>query len=358
MKYSKVIQSIKPLEREQNELERNLEKTENEMKSLSTGIDDVNVKVKELSEQLNGYTQEAAVLEIKLQETRNTLKSAEDLVEKLSAEYKNWNFDLENIKSKEKNLDKQSIMIALCITHLSHMLEEQRTKYFNNICESLHVKFNLEEVIYNDQDKLVWESMGLTSDKQSIESAALILKYLDLPFTTAPVPLLLDPTGSALKWLSSYLKSKPSLKFEVLNQNDERFTYNLELGVRFGKILIINDVTQNFVPSLLSILTMKIHSKFNKRMLHIGNKFVDLHEDFRLLLVTSNEIKNLNGDINANVTIIPFTLTSSGLTDQLLSRWVSIKHPETEQKRIELLQNEGKLMQEKIYLQVRNNEKF
>lgn len=57
VKYSKVIQSIKPLEREQNELQRNLEKTENQMKSLSTGIDDVNVKVKELSEQLNGYTQ-------------------------------------------------------------------------------------------------------------------------------------------------------------------------------------------------------------------------------------------------------------------------------------------------------------
>lgn len=58
---------------------------------------------------------------------------------------------------------------------------------------------------------------------------------------------------------------------------------------------------------------MKIHCRFNKKMLHIGNKLIDLHDDFRLVLITSTEIKHLNGDINANVTIIPFTLTSSGL---------------------------------------------
>lgn len=137
-----------------------------------------------------------------------------------------------------------------------------------------------------------------------------------MPFATAPIPLLLDPTASASKWLSEYLKSQPNSKFEVLNQNDERFTYNLELGVRFGKILIIDDVSQHFTASLLSLIAMKIHCRFNKKMLHIGNKLIDLHEDFRLVLITSTEIKHLSGEINANVTIIPFTLTSSGLTGE------------------------------------------
>lgn len=140
-----------------------------------------------------------------------------------------------------------------------------------------------------------------------------------MPFATSPIPLILDPTGSASKWLSQYLKAQPNRKFEVLNQNDDRFTYNLELGVRFGKILIIDDVTQNFVASLLSLIAMKIHSRFNKKMLHIGNKLIDLHEDFRLVLITSTEIKHLNGDINANVTIVPFTLTASGMTGEFLA---------------------------------------
>lgn len=70
VKYSKVIQSIKPLEREQQTLQRNLQESEDEMKSLINGLDDVDTRVKELSVQLSMYTQEAAVLEIKLNDAR------------------------------------------------------------------------------------------------------------------------------------------------------------------------------------------------------------------------------------------------------------------------------------------------
>lgn len=139
-------------------------------------------------------------------------------------------------------------------------------------------------------------------------------QFLDLPFATSPIPLLLDTTGCAAKWLSEFLKSQTNFKFEFLNQNDDRFTYNLELGVRFGKILIVDDVTPHFTASVLSLIAMRIHCRFNKKMLHIGNKLIDLHDDFRLVLISSTEIKHLNGDISANITIIPFTLTASGLT--------------------------------------------
>lgn len=349
VKYSRVIQSIKPLEREQNELEQNLQRTETQMKSLSSGIDDVNVKVKELSDQLNVYTQEAAILEIKLQDTRNILRSTEVLVEKLSSEFNNWSRDLEAINCEIKDLEKQSMLISLCIAHFSHMLESEKARYIAEMCELMHMPS--QDVLYSDQDKLVWESLGLGSDKQSLDNAALLTKFLDLPFGTAPIPLLLDPTGNAHKWLSGFLSVQLKKKFEILNQNDERFTYNLELAVRFGKILIVEEVSQQFVPSLLSLIQMKIQCRFNKKMMHIGKKLIDLHDEFKLILITSQEIKTLNGDINANVTLLPFTLTVSGLTDQLLSKWISVKHPETERNRIELLQNEGNLMQQKIILQ-------
>lgn len=70
VKYCRVIQSVKPLEEEQEMLQRNLIESENNMKMLQNGLNDVDAKVKSLSEQLNVYTQEAAVLEIKLQDAR------------------------------------------------------------------------------------------------------------------------------------------------------------------------------------------------------------------------------------------------------------------------------------------------
>lgn len=70
VKYCKVVQSIKPLEEEQEQLQRNLRESENNMKLLKSGLDDVDARVKELSAQLNVYTQEAAVLEVKLEAAR------------------------------------------------------------------------------------------------------------------------------------------------------------------------------------------------------------------------------------------------------------------------------------------------
>lgn len=70
VKYCRVIQSIRPLEEEQEMLQKNLKDSENNMKLLKSGLEDVEAKVKELSGQLNVYTQEAAVLELKLDTAR------------------------------------------------------------------------------------------------------------------------------------------------------------------------------------------------------------------------------------------------------------------------------------------------
>lgn len=126
VRYSKVIQSIKPLEREQNELQRNLDVAEGEMQTLMTGLDDVDNRVKQLSAKLNAYTQEAAVLELKLEEARNTLSSAEVLVEKLSSEFQTWSMQLEEYKQTHKTLDIKSLIISLAINYFSHYSLERR----------------------------------------------------------------------------------------------------------------------------------------------------------------------------------------------------------------------------------------
>lgn len=126
VKYCKVVQSIKPLEEEQEQLQKNLRESENNMKLLKSGLDDVDARVKELSIQLNIYTQEAAVLEVKLETARNTLQSAEVLVTKLSTEYANWKMQLQDINKNIDQIDLNAFLIAFSITHLSHLTFEKR----------------------------------------------------------------------------------------------------------------------------------------------------------------------------------------------------------------------------------------
>ena len=136
---------------------------------------------------------------------------------------------------------------------------------------------------------------------------------LQLPFGSAPIPLLLDPSGSTITWLQEYLKMQ-SISYEVSSQTSERFTYTLELAVRFGKCLIVQDVQQVQPPLLGGLISATIHSRFNKKLLQVGNKLVDFHDNFKLILVTKLSHLDIGQEIGAYLTMIPFTTTVSGYT--------------------------------------------
>lgn len=217
----------------------------------------------------------------------------------------------------------------------------------NRIVPDLNMNFSF----VTDQDKIQWEGYGLTPDRQSMENAGIINEMLQLPYGASPIPCLLDPTGNAYKWISTFLV-RHDIQHEMAHQADDRFTFKLELAIRFGKVLIVPDV-ERFTPSLLSVIVSGTHIRFNKRMLQVGNKLVDLHEDFKLVLVTTKSSLDgaIKSDIKVRITQIPFTITSLGFSDQLMSRSISLKMPELESRRISLLEHEGKLLEERAKLQ-------
>lgn len=135
---------------------------------------------------------------------------------------------------------------------------------------------------------------------------------IQLPFGTAPVPMVLDPSGSASRWLQAYLTLQ-TIPYEIVPQNSDRFTNTLELAVRFGKCLLVQDY-QSMKPPLLSILFGTIHSRFNKKLLQVGNKLIDFHENFKIVLISKLNQVRIGQDVAAYVTTIPFSTTASGYT--------------------------------------------
>ena len=191
--------------------------------------------------------------------------------------------------------------------------------------------------------------MGLARDAQIIENAAILRQMLDLPFASHPIPLLLDPTETAVNWLKEYLQTK-EMAFEIISQNNQKLLYALELAVRFGKILVVADC-QELRPPLMQLIAQKIYIKFNKKQIEVGAKYVDLHDNFQLILVTKTPKLSLEAELLAYITCIPFTVTAVGLSDQLMSKAIVMKNPELEHKRVNLLKNEGVLLKQRIELE-------
>ena len=74
LKFSYVLDKTKPLEQEQAKLQRSLKMAEDQIGTLSSGLDEVDAQVKILQERLNKFTKEAAMTEIQLNKTTETIK--------------------------------------------------------------------------------------------------------------------------------------------------------------------------------------------------------------------------------------------------------------------------------------------
>ncbi|KAJ9599677.1 hypothetical protein L9F63_026473 [Diploptera punctata] len=102
VKYSYVLEKIRPLEREQSKLHQNLKLAEDQIGKLSVGLTDVDKTVTELKNQLNTYTKEAAELEIHLNKAQETINAAEAILFKLylravSDEHEERVFQIQNM---------------------------------------------------------------------------------------------------------------------------------------------------------------------------------------------------------------------------------------------------------------------
>lgn len=183
-----------------------------------------------------------------------------------------------------------------------------------------------------ESEQLGWKAEGLPSDDLSMENALVILKSTMRPF-------LVDPSCRATEWLKTNLKEQ---RLEVINQQDSNFSTALELAVRFGKTLVIQEM-DGVEPVLYPILRGDFISQGPRYVVQIGEKVIDYNEDFKLFMTTRNPNPELPPDGSAIISEVNFTTTRAGLTGQLLGITIQHEKPQLEVQKTELLRKEEEL---------------
>nr|XP_040568861.1 cytoplasmic dynein 2 heavy chain 1-like [Lepeophtheirus salmonis] len=335
VKFSYILEKIKPLEAEQMKLHRNLKMAEDQIGELSTGLNEVDKQVAVLKERLNKFTKEAAEVEIHLDKTKETISIADGLVQGLQGEFDRWNSE---VKLMEKSLDQLphlSLIASAFVTYLTNAPEDIRKDMLESWCSALNFdkgEFDFTRFLSGEREMLEWRSQGLPSDVHSIENAISILLLSRLS-----TPYLIDPNYRATEWLKTYLAKTDTI--EVTTQSDERFLLTLELAVRFGKTLIIQDAS-NISPVLYPLLRADIFGTSPYQVVKLQDKIVDYNDNFKLFLTTKIKSSEIPPDALSIVNMVNFTTTVSGLTGQLLALALQFEKPELEERKSELLKKE------------------
>ncbi|KAF3692878.1 Cytoplasmic dynein 2 heavy chain 1 [Channa argus] len=330
VQYSHVLERIEPLEREQAGLLENLRKTENRKNKLEDQLNSVGAKVNELKEKFQCYTTEATKLEVEVTKAQDTITAAQQLISQLDGEHTRWNTQMSEIKNELDTLPVRAMLAAAFITYLSAAPEDNRRHCLETwMAQSGLQKFDLLSFLCSESEQLIWKSQGLPSDELSMENALVILQSVACPF-------LIDPSSRATDWLCTHLKQH---RLEVINQQDSNFMTSLELAVRFGKTLIIQEM-DGVEPVLYPLLRRDLIPQGPRYVVHIGDKVIDYNEDFRLFLATRNPTPFIPPDAASVVTKVNFTTTRAGLRGQLLALTIQQEKPELETEKTRLLQQE------------------
>ncbi|EPY79965.1 hypothetical protein CB1_000877044, partial [Camelus ferus] len=242
-------------------------------------------------------TSEAAKLEAEVSKAQETIKAAEVLINQLDREHKRWNAQVAEITEELATLPKRAQLAAAFITYLSAAPEDLRKSCLEEWTKSAGLaEFNLRRFLCTESEQLIWKSEGLPSDDLSIENALVILQ-------------------------------------------DNNFITALELAVRFGKTLIIQEM-DGVEPVLYPLLRRDLVAQGPRYVVQIGDKIIDYNEEFRLFLSTRNPNPFIPPDAASIVTEINFTTTRSGLRGQLLALTLQHEKPDLEEQKTKLLQQE------------------
>ncbi|EGT58333.1 hypothetical protein CAEBREN_28930, partial [Caenorhabditis brenneri] len=327
LEYSKILEKISPLEAEKNKLVKNLKKAEKQMENLSKGLQSVDEVVGELKRKFEVLMKEATQIKVDLDREQDTIRIAGTLVESLSGEFQRWKVQIETLGEEQSKMELCSLITSAFITYLGGCSEKDRKSLLKSMCKMFNMQhFNPLSFASLETEQLNWKTKGLPADQLSLENGMIM-------FNSCHVPLIIDPSGQVSTFLSKFLE-----KSETFKAAQPDLITQIELAIRFGKTIIIDDVVE-FDPCLIPILRKDLSSQGPRQVISFAGKSIDFNPDFRIFICTRDEKVEIRPNCSVQINIVNFTTTISALSAQLLDVAIHLEKPELEERSSSLLRD-------------------
>ncbi|KAK9882719.1 hypothetical protein WA026_022770 [Henosepilachna vigintioctopunctata] len=124
---------------------------------------------------------------------------------------------------------------------------------------------------------------------------------------------------------------------KVIKLTDSNFLRVLEMAIRLGIPVLLEEVGESLDPTLSPILLRQTFLQGGRTLIRLGDSDIEYDNNFRFFITTKLSNPHYLPEVCIQVTIVNFTVTPSGLEDQLLANVVSLERPDLENMRSELI---------------------
>ncbi|XP_071446269.1 dynein beta chain, ciliary-like [Hetaerina americana] len=338
MKYYEVFKYVEPKKQA-------LDKSTAELEEVKKKLEEIKARVRVLVEQLNALNEdfEKALAEKKkcqdeADATNKTIDLANRLVNGLASENVRWGHSVQSLKMRGSTLAGDILLVTSFISYVgcftkryrNELLERYWTPYLKKLQPPIPVTEGLDplSLLTDDAQVAQWNNEGLPSDRMSSENASILTK-------SERWPLMIDPQLQGIKWI----KTKYGSDLKVVRLGQKGYLDIIENSLSDGTAVLIENIGESIEPVLNPLLGRELIKK--GRAIRIGDKEVDYNPAFRLILHTKLANPHYKPEIQAQTTLINFTVTRDGLEDQLLAEVVKAERPDLEKLKTELTKKQN-----------------
>lgn len=326
-----------------------LEAANAELAASQLKLADIQAKIGELDRNLSDLKskyEKAVSDKLKCEEdakqTQDTIGLANRLVGGLASEKVRWAVSVSKFKEQEKTLTGDVLLAAAFISYVGsfskrYRLELWEQKWLPYLKESqpqLPLSSDLDplDLLTGSADVAKWNNEGLPTDRVSLENATMVVNCKRWP-------LIIDPQLQGVTWV----KRREGSALRIVRLGQRGYLDAIEKAVSAGDVVLIEDIGTSLDPVLEPLIGRNLIKK--GKMIRMGDKEVEYDPKFRLILQTRMANPHYPPEIQAQTTLINFTVTIAGLEDQLLADVVNSERPELERTKAALTtqQNEFKI---------------
>ena len=319
-----------------------LASAQEKLKHIQNKINALEEALAKLTAEFERATGEKLRCQQEAEATNKTIELANRLVGGLASENVRWADSVSTFKIQEKTLPGDILLVTAFISYVGcftkqyrlDLMDSQWLPFLSKLEHPIPVTENLDclTLLTDDATIATWNNEGLPSDRMSTENATILSN-------AERWPLMIDPQLQGVKWI----KTKYGDSLTVVRLGQRGYMDTIERAVSSGEVVLIENIEESVDPVLDPLLGRNTIKK--GRAIKLGDKEVDYNAEFRLILHTKLANPHYKPEMQAQTTLINFTVTQDGLEEQLLAAVVRKERPDLEALKADLTrqQNEFKI---------------
>jgi len=337
--YYDVVISVEPKKLAVAEAQETLAAANAKKEEMETLVADLTEKLAKLQKEFKVAMDAKEAAEAEAARCASRLDLANRLVNALGSESERWNNAIAKLTVDIELVVGDVLLASAFVSYVGPFNKKFREIIIDDEFVTFFKKNNIPsspgnnplEILTDDATTAGWNQQKLPSDRVSTENGAILTN-------SDRYSLIIDPQLQGITWLKEREKNSD---LQVTRLSNSKMIKTIEMSIEMGKPVMIENLENAIDAVIQPVYARAIIKKGKNKYIKMGDKELSLSDKFNLYLHTKLANPHYPPEIQAECTLINFTVTETGLEDQLLTLVVKKERPDLASQKEQLIQEQN-----------------